>query len=200
MGADLGAGFFSGVRPEVHFTPVAAAIYFALGVAVALLGCAAPAVEASRARLGVALKSGADEVALARLARPWPGLACLALAAVLTQAPPVAELPILGYISIALMLIGAIALMPRLSAIVFRAAQVRWHTRRTVPALALARLANASSQAGIALGGVLSSFSLMVAMAIMVASFRVSVDEWVQQLLPADLYVRTAASGSTALL
>lgn len=200
FGGDFGAGFFSGVRPQLRFTPFAAVVYFATGVGVALLGCAAPAVEASRARLAVALKSGTDEVALARLARPWPGLACLALAAVLTQAPPVAELPILGYISIALMLIGAIALMPRLSAIVFRAAQARWRTRRTVPSLALARLANASSQAGIALGGVLSSFSLMVAMAIMVASFRVSVDEWVQQLLPADLYVRTAASGSTALL
>jgi putative ABC transport system permease protein len=200
FGGDLGAGFFSGVQPQLRFTPFAALVYFGTGVGVALLGCAAPAVEASRARLAVALKSGTDEVALARLSRPWPGLACLLAAALLTQAPPLAELPIFGYLSIALMLIGAIALMPRLSGMVFRAAQARWRTRRTVPALALARLANASSQAGIALGGVLSSFSLMVAMAIMVASFRVSVDDWVQQLLPADLYVRTAASGSTALL
>src|SRR5476651_289829 len=30
FGADLGAGFFSGVRPSVQFTPVAAAVYFAL--------------------------------------------------------------------------------------------------------------------------------------------------------------------------
>jgi len=200
FGGDLGAGYFSGVRPQLQFTPVAAFLYFGMGVAVAVLGCAAPAFEASRGRLAVALKSGTDEVALARLARPWPGLACLAVAAALTQAPPVAELPIFGYLSIALMLVGAIALMPRLSALVFRAAEARLHPHRTVAALALARLANASSQAGIALGGVLSSFSLMVAMAIMVSSFRVSVDEWVQQLLPADLYVRTASAGSTALL
>jgi putative ABC transport system permease protein len=35
----------------------------------------------------------------------------------------------------------------------------------------------------------------MVAMAIMVASFRVSVDDWLRHLLAADLYVRSAAAG-----
>jgi putative ABC transport system permease protein len=61
--------------------------------------------------------------------------------------------------------------------------------------LSLARLANAPNQAAIALSGVLASFTLMVAMAIMVASFRVSVDDWLKHILPADLYLRTAASG-----
>jgi putative ABC transport system permease protein len=37
----------------------------------------------------------------------------------------------------------------------------------------------------------------MVAMAIMVASFRVSVDDWLSRLLSADLYVRSAAGGNT---
>jgi len=68
-----------------------------------------------------------------------------------------------------------------------------------VQVLTLARLANASGQAGIALGGVLSNFSLMVAMAIMVSSFRVSVDDWVQRLLPADLYMRVKDSGGGGL-
>jgi len=205
FGGDLGAGLFSGVRPQVQFAPLAAAIYFALGVAVALLGCAAPALEAARARPAVALKSGTEEAAMARLSKPWPAFACLLVAALLTQAPPVFELPLLGYLSIALLLIGAIALMPRLAALAFTAAHRRW-TRATahrpgasaVVTLTLARLANASSQAGIALGGVLSSFSLMVAMAIMVASFRVSLDDWLQHILPADLYVSSAIGGATA--
>jgi putative ABC transport system permease protein len=205
MGADLGAGFFSGVRPEVQFTPVAAAVYFALGVAVALLGCAAPALDAARAKPAVALKSGTEEAAMSRLSRAWPALACIALAALLTQAPPVFELPLFGYLSIALLLIGSIALMPRLAAIVFRAAHLRWSAANVdrpgaspVLTLTLSRLANASSQAGIALGGVLSSFSLMVAMAIMVASFRVSLDDWLLHILPADIYVSTTSGGTTA--
>jgi putative ABC transport system permease protein len=205
MGADLGAGFFSGVRPEVHFTPMAAAIYFALGVAVALLGCAAPALDAALAKPAVALKSGTEETAMSRLSRAWPSLVLMALAALLSQAPPVFELPLFGYLSIALLLIGAIGLMPRLAAIVFRFAHQRWSAATAskphasaVVTLTLSRLANASSQAGIALGGVLSSFSLMVAMAIMVASFRVSLDDWLLHILPADIYVGTASGGATA--
>jgi putative ABC transport system permease protein len=205
MGADLGAGFFSGVRPQVQFTPVAAAVYFALGVAVALLGCAAPALDAARAKPAIALKSGSEEAAMSRLSRAWPSLACIALAALLSQAPPIFELPLFGYVSIALLLVGAIGLMPRLAAIVFRFAHQRWNAATAgkpdasaVMTLTLSRLANASSQAGIALGGVLSSFSLMVAMAIMVASFRVSLDDWLLHILPADIYVSTASGGATA--
>lgn len=205
FGADLGAGLFAGVQPAVHFTPVAALVYFALGVGVALLGCAAPALEAARARPAVALKSGTEEATIARMNTARPAIACLALAALLSRAPPVLELPIFGYLSVALLLIGTIALMPRLAATVFRAAHARWSAATAhrpdaspVLTLTLARLANASGQAGIALGGVLSSFSLMVAMAIMVASFRVSLDDWLQHLLPADLYVRSASGGVTA--
>ncbi|WLI91769.1 ABC transporter permease [Massilia sp. R2A-15] len=202
FGADLGAGYFSGVRPTVHFAPVAACVFFALGLGVALLGCLAPALEAARAAPAVALKSGSDEPALSGLARIWPSLACLLAAALLTRAPPVFELPLFGYGAIALLLIGGIAMMPRLAATLFGAINRIAMRRRQhpVPALTIARLANASGQAAIALGGVLASFSLMVAMAIMVSSFRVSVDDWLVQILPADLYVRNAASGNTASL
>lgn len=203
FGGDLGAGYFSGVRPEVRFTPVAALVYFALGLGVALLGCAGPAYEAARAKPAIALKSGSEEAVMLKLAKSWPAIACLLAAALLTRAPPLFALPIFGYLAIALLLVGAIALMPQLAALVFRFLNRGWNgddrrQGRAVLTLTLARLANASGQAGVALGGVLSSFSLMVAMAIMVSSFRVSVDDWLLQILPADLYARTASSGNTA--
>jgi putative ABC transport system permease protein len=203
FGADLGAGYFSGVRPTLQFAPLAAAVFFALGLGVALLGCMAPAWEAARAAPAIALKSGNDEVALSALARIWPSLACLLAAAALTRAPPVFELPLFGYLSIALLLVGGIGMMPRLAATVFQAvnrASMRRAAQPPVRALALARLANASGQAAIALGGILASFSLMVAMAIMVSSFRVSVDDWLAQILPADLYVHAAGTGDTSAL
>jgi putative ABC transport system permease protein len=200
FGGDLGAGYFPGVRPQVRFAPLAALVFFALGLGVTLLGCAVPALEAARARPAVALKSGNDETALARLSRVWPAIVCLALAALFAFAPPLFELPLFGYLAVALLLVGGIGLMPRLAATVFRLlnrAARRRAERSPVLALTLARLANAPGQASIALGGVLASFSLMVAMGIMVASFRVSVDEWILHILPADLYVRTATGGST---
>lgn len=199
FGGDLGGGYFPGVKPTLHFTPIAAGVFCLLGSVAALLGCAAPAWEAARAQPAQALKSGSEEGALAKLANPWPAAAALALGALLTQGPPVGGLPIFGYAAVALLLIGAIALMPRLSASIFRLANLK-PVSNAVAALTLARLANVPNQASIALGGVLSSFSLMVAMAIMVASFRVSVDEWLSQVLPADLYVRSAQSGNTGSL
>jgi len=60
-----------------------------------------------------------------------------------------------------------------------------------VPAhLASKHLWGAPSQAAIALCGIVASTSLMIAMAVMVWSFRNSVDHWLVQVLPADIYVR----------
>lgn len=196
FGGDLGGGYFPGVQPSVHFSPLAALAFFVLGATVAVLGAAAPAWEAARAQPALALKSGSEDSALSKLASPWPALACLALGALFTQLPPVADLPLFGFLAVALLLIGGIALMPRLAAGLFSFTG-RWQTKNAVLSLTLARLANAPNQASIALGGVLSSFSLMVAMAIMVASFRVSVDDWLTQVLPAELYVRSATAGDT---
>jgi len=202
FGGDLGGGYFRGVQPSVQFDAPAALIFFVLGTCIALLGSLVPALEASRARPAAALKSGSAEGALARLATPWPALLCLLTGGALTQLPPLFDLPIFGYIAVALLLIGGIALMPRLSALVFPVVQRLCTGRRcgVVTTLALARLANVPGQASVALGGVLSSFSLIVAMAIMVSSFRVSVDDWLTQLLSADLYVRSAVSGETGAM
>ncbi len=199
FGGELGGGFFPGVQPSLHFDSFTATIFFILGLSVTLLGCTAPAWEAANAHPASALKSGGEEAALSKLATPWPALACLALGGLLTQLPPIFDLPIFGYLAVALLLIGGIALMPRLSALIFSAVflVVTRRTSESVPTLALTRLANAPNQAAIALGGVLASFTLVVAMAIMVTSFRVSVDDWLKHILPADLYVQTAASGDT---
>ncbi len=201
FGGDLGGGYFSGERPSLSPQPAAAAIFLLLGLAVALAGGAAPAWEAARARPAQALKGGADGAA-ARSGTPWPALALIVAGALCTRMPPVWDLPLFGYLAVALLLIGGIALMPRCAGGLF-GALARLAARRhagkddnggaVVATLALARLANTPNQAAVALGGVLSSFALMVAMAIMVASFRVSVDDWLTHILPADLYLRSGA-------
>ena len=198
-GGDLGGGFFPGVQPSVHFESLTTAIFFFLGLSVTLLGSAAPAWEAASARPAPALKSGGEEATLTKLATPWLALTCLALGGLLTQLPPIFDLPIFGYLAIALLLIGGIALMPHFSAFIFSTIffVVTRRTSNAISTLALTRLANTPNQAAVALGGVLASFSLVVAMAIMVTSFRISLTDWLQHILPADLYVRTAASGDT---
>src|SRR5207245_1590656 len=55
-------------------------------------------------------------------------------------------------------------------------------------------------QAAVSLAAIVASFSLMAAMAIMVASFRQSVDDWLVTVLPAELYFRTTHAGDTGFL
>src|SRR5438128_1186117 len=95
------------------------------------------------------------------------------------------------------LLIGSIALMPRLSQAVFDALPL---PRSPGLALALAQLRGAPGQAAVSLAAIVASFSLMAAMAIMVASFRQSVDDWLNTVLPAELYLRTSHAGDTGYL
>ncbi|MGV3740681.1 MAG: FtsX-like permease family protein [Burkholderiaceae bacterium] len=198
FGGDLGGGYFPGVQPAIEFPPLAALLFFLAGSGVAIIGATSPAWQAARAKPAPALKSGSEDAALSKLSTPWPALICLLLGAVFSRMPPVGGLPVFGYLAVALLLVGGIALMPRLAALFFTGLSIR--AGGALPTLVLSRLANAPNQASIALGGVLSSFSLMVAMAIMVASFRVSVDDWLSHILSADLYVSSTGSTETGVL
>lgn len=195
VGADLGAGQFRGLRPRLSFDPGWALVFFALGVLVAVAGTLFPALEAARARPAAALKAGDEERAFERLKPAWPGLAVIAGGALLTLAPPVEGLPLFGYAAIAALLIGTLMLMPRLTVAALGAVAAR----RSVPArLALMQLRGAPGQSMVSLATIVAAVSLLVSMAIMVASFRSSLDAWLEHVLPADLYVRTGAVSDTA--
>ena len=196
-GTDLGAGFFRGVSPELVFDTGTALAYLAAGTAIALAGAALPALDAARRPPARALKAGDEQALFGTLVSAWPGVLLLAAGAGMTQLGPVGGLPLFGYAAIACVLLGGIALMPRLAQAVFD-----WlpPPRRVPAALALEQLRGAPGQAMVSLAAIVASFSLMVAMAIMVASFRESVSDWLDQVLPADFYFRTTQKGDTAFL
>ncbi|HPI62280.1 MAG TPA: FtsX-like permease family protein [Zoogloea sp.] len=103
-------------------------------------------------------------------------------------------LPLGGYLAVACLLAGGVLLLPALAAVL---AHLLPRGGPVSARLAAARLSAAPGHAVVAAAGVLTSVALAVAMAIMVASFRDSVDQWLGQILPADLYVRAGrASGS----
>src|SRR5882672_3901206 len=197
FGAELGGGFFRGLAPEPALDWPALALFFALGVLAAVLGSLAPALEAAGAAPAAALKAGDEGRAFERVQRAWPGLAVIAAGAALTQAPPLHGLPLFGYLAIALLLIGTVMLMPRIAVLAFRLAPA---VGSPWARLGLAQLRGAPGQAGVSLAAIVAAVSLMVSMAIMVASFRQSLDEWLGRVLPADLYLRTGPGSDTAYL
>src|SRR5579871_1600702 len=60
LGGDLGGGYFSGTRPRLIFAPVAALVFFALGLLAALIGSVLPARQAAQAQPAIALKDVGD--------------------------------------------------------------------------------------------------------------------------------------------
>ncbi len=196
-GGDLGAGMFRGVTPEVVFPVGAASLFFAAGMVIALVAAALPAFDAAGAAPARALKSGDEQRMFGRIVSVWPGLAMGAAGAVLAQLGPVGGIPVFGYAAIALILVGGILLMPAALGALLGLAGFP----HSVPlGLALAQLRGAPGQAMVSLSAIVASFALMVAMAIMVASFRQSVDQWLGAVLPADYYFRTSHAGDTAYL
>jgi putative ABC transport system permease protein len=195
-GADLGAGFFRGVAPQIGFPPLAGALYLLGGVAIALAGALLPALDAARAAPAQALKAGDEQRMFARTLRFWPGAAMMGAGVALLPLPALNGIPVAGYLAIACLLVGGILLMPWVSELFFRKMRLK-----SVPGiLALAQLRGAPGQASVSLAAIVASFSLMAAMAIMVSSFRSSVDDWLGAVLPAELYFRTTQSGDTAWL
>ncbi len=193
LGGDLGGGYFQGLAPVLHLDLLPALAYGSLGVLAALVGAWVPARQAQALAPAQALKGlGLD-------ARPhapaWVGPLLLVLAVVLAALPPIGELPLAAYLSVAFGLLGGIVCVP---AAVGGMLRLMPAPRSALPLLAIERAREQRVQASVAVAGVVASLSLSVALTVMVGSFRIAVDEWTRQVLPADLYVRSAASSTLA--
>ncbi len=189
FGGDLGGGYFQGARPQLAFAPGAGLVFLLLGLIAALAGALWPALQAARSRPAVALKNADLGIDPRRKPPLVTALVLLMIGGALAFAPPIGGLPLLGYGSMAAILAGGIALMPALARAILGSAR-RLAGDAPATRLAFDRLYGAPGQAAVALCGIVASVSLMAAMGIMVASFRGSVDDWLGQILPADLYMR----------
>jgi putative ABC transport system permease protein len=193
FGTDLGAGFFRGGPATVIVEPRPALVMAALGVAAAIAGGALPAREAARAAPAAALKAQDPDAGWGQWRARWPGVVAIVLGALAALLPAIGGLPIAGYVSIALILVGAIVVLPQIAHALLRLIP----TPRSVTAmLAMARLRTNPGQVAVSAAAMITSVSLMVAMAIMVTSFRQSFDDWLAVMLPADLYLRAGAADS----
>ena len=195
IGADLGAGYFSGVTPTLAIGAGPIGLFLALGILVALAGTLIPALEAAATPPAPALRAGSQELPLRSWAQPGWGFACWALAAVTLFVPMFGALPFGGYAAIALILAGTLMLLPLLAKKFFtvlpNSSNVEGH-------LALEHVRNAYGHVAMSVASLFVSFSLIVAMGIMVYSFRASVADWLDAVLPADLYVRSGQAGESS--
>ncbi|GMV44736.1 MAG: permease [Pseudomonadota bacterium] len=189
----LGGGFFPGIAPTWHWSSAGAARFALLGTASALVGGWRPARAAEALAPAQALKGLGGAAGTPRA--PWLPLALLALGVLLAYLPPLAGLPLAAYGAVAALLLGGVALVPAVVEAMLAFAPA---PRRALPLLAWRRARWQRATATAAVAGVVSSLALCVAITVMVASLRTAIAQWLDVVLPADLYARSAGSAAAA--
>jgi putative ABC transport system permease protein len=205
LGGDLGGGYFNGSTPRLRYAVLDLAGFALLGIGTSVAAawpCATQlmnnTVNPTAVLSGGSLALTSDE--------PAPSITktavitfALSLAAFgLLQLPAILNLPIGGFAAMAVVLLAGISLVPFLTQ---RAAIAigKLHGRLNLwryPSIWLAsqRLSRYPKTISAALSGIVASVALASAMAIMVHSFRESVNAWLFSILPADVYVRSSAN------
>lgn len=193
LAGDLGGGYFPGIAPALRWDSTAALGFAALGCASALVGGWMPARRAEALSPAMALKGLGD--AGPHAAPAWPGLLLLGLGVALAFVPPLAGLPLAAYLSVAALLFGGVALVPAVVQLLLARLPA---TRHALLLLAVQRARFQRHTAGAAVAGVVASLALSVALTVMVTSFRSGVADWLDKVLPADLYARSAGSSAAS--
>jgi putative ABC transport system permease protein len=193
--ADLGNGQLRAVGASLHTAPLQLLGFLSIGIVVAGIGAWVPARNAARQSPARALKGG-DGAYLVVGRSSWRlGIGLLVVGSVLAWLPPVAGLPLFGYAAIAALLFGAVLLVPTIT---MKGLKLAPRTHRIVLDTAVLQLRENVGMSALSLASIIVSFSLMVAMAIMIYSFRVSFDHWLGKLLPADVQLREPFGNDTA--
>jgi len=197
MQGDLGAGARLAVAPGALFSwPVALAMVSG-GVVSALSGAWLSAKQAARIPVAAALKAQDSWHWETHARGSVAGVMLWVCGGLLCWLPPWAELPVFGYLAIAAMLLGTLALLPGVARVLLGLIGDRLPVDL---ALAGAQLRGSSRQVSISMAATMAAVSLSVAMAIMVTSFRDSLDDWLDRVLPADLYVRAGQPNDSAFI
>jgi putative ABC transport system permease protein len=176
--------------PDMNMNHVWVAI--AIGLPLSLIAAAIPALEASRVPPTAAMR-GHDTLDMRVRFNPAPlaiAFVFLAVAYALGQLPPVGRRPVFGYMSSFAIVIGGAFLVPTIMFGLARIGRTVLRRRLGVEGLlAHANLTSAIPRLSISVAALSVSLAMMVAIAVMIGSFRETVVYWVGQTLQADLFI-----------
>jgi putative ABC transport system permease protein len=201
LGGDLGAGYFRDIPTRLHAEWWDMLALGGLGLLAAVVGTLTPVLDNVRGAGEAAMRRGGAEE---RHRGPGTGLRlglallALAAAAVLARLPAWGGLPLAGYAAILLVLGAGLLVAPPALRLFAWALPVG--RRHVVALVARSQLLGAPRRAALAVSAALVSFALLVAMATMIHSFRGSVVAWLDQILAAEVYVRSGPGGQATYL
>jgi len=194
IGRTINSLYVSSQPEAVALTPGVIALGMIVGVVLSLLSAIQPSIEAAQIRPSIMLRrSGAPAPSPALARRAFGAPLCFALAVACSFAPPIRGIAVFGYIAVLFVVAGFSLLAPeivRATSAIFAAPMRR--AFGIVGQLAAASLPASLRRTSIASAALSIAIAMMVAVALMVGSFRVTVDIWVRQTIQSDLWLRPA--------
>ena len=199
VGRTINALYVTSQPEAVSLTPGVIALGIAVGTILSLVSAIQPAVEAAQVRPNEMIRPGLQQ--RMGTSKPFVVIAgiCFVLGALASRIPPIGGIAVGGYIAVLLVVAGFSFLAP---------AVVRTTSRLMQPVITppfgiVGRLAAASLPASLRRTAIASAAlsvatGMMVAVALMVGSFRETVRIWVNQTVQSDLWLRPAKGLSNA--
>ncbi len=168
------------------------------GLGTALVAALLPALEVAGSAPRLALARSVIEARAQRLARVLVGLAALLAALSGASIALFAHSLFAGFAALFLLLLAVAAATPAALTALARATVRLAGARSTLARLALEDVAASLSRTGVAVAALGMALTAMIGVAVMVESFRGSLEEWLVATLRADVYV--SAPGPSAAL
>jgi putative ABC transport system permease protein len=195
MAATVESLYVSSRPGPVELSAWSVLLAFVIGIGVAIVSALSPAREASLVSPVEAMARGRRE-STARVHKSrdlWLALVLGILAAAATRVPAIEGKPVFGYLAAVLLVVASALAIPAFTD-AFISLFSRWLGKTLgVEALLAAQSLSASLRRTSVLVGALSTaIAMMTSVGIMVGSFRETVLIWMNDRLPADLYLRPA--------
>jgi len=191
--------YMPSAHPTLRLDPLVLAACFALGVVASIVSSIWPALEAASVDPAASMRHGSVEAARRKQVVPFAliGVTLLVLAYVAARQGPVNGLPLFGFLSVFLIVAGVSLLSPAVIVVGARLLDRPLVALLGAPArIARANLTGSLSRTSVAVSALTMGISMMVAVAVMVGSFRTTVARWVNQTLASDLFVSPASGKS----
>jgi putative ABC transport system permease protein len=199
MAATVESLYVSSRPGAIALTPSSLALALLIGVGVAVVSALSPAREAMQVSPVDAMSQGGREfIARTQKGRDLAIAAVLAgLAALAARMPAFAGKPFFGYLATILLIAAAAYAMPALVNFISRVtAGVLGELFGIEAMLASRSLAASLRRTSVLVGALATAVAMMVSVGIMVGSFRQTVVSWMNNQLPADLYLRPAGDAA----
>ena len=184
---------------SVELTPGIIALGLAVGTILSVLSALHPALEASRVRPTAMIRAGLQQRVHHTGALIAGAAGSFIVAALVSRLPPIDGIAVAGYVAVLFVVIGFSLLAPSIvrltTAMLSPLLEAIFGLAGRLAAVSLPASLRRTSIAGAALS---VATGMMVAVALMVGSFRETVVIWVGQTVQSDLWLRPAKGLSNA--